>query len=94
MARFPGDPLAFVPPGSPKSHIKKVCESTDRACEGDVTVRRSRKEPAKTVRLGEDLVQEEAAMRIAENPEEAIKPKEQLRNEILDKHGAKPYDKQ
>ena len=67
---------------------------TDRACEGDVTVERSKKEPKKTVRLGEDLVQEEAAMRIAENPEEALKPKEQLRNEILDKHGAKPYDKQ
>jgi len=33
-------------------------------------------------------------MRIMENPEEALKPKEQLRNEILDKHGAKPYDKQ
>lgn len=94
LARFPGDPLAFVPPGSPKSHIKKVCEATDRACEGDVTVSRSTKPPPKTVRLGEDLVQEEAAQRIAMNPEEALKPKEQLRNEILDKHGAKPYDKQ
>ena len=94
LARFPGDPLAFVPPGSPKSHIRKVCEATDRACEGDVNVERSRKEPNNTVRLGEDLVQEEAAMRIAENPEEALKPKEKLRNEILDKHGAKPYDKQ
>ena len=94
LARFTGDPLAFVPPDSPKSHIKKVCEATDRACEGDVTVGRERKEPEETVRLGEDLVQEEAAMRIMENPEEALKPKEQLRNEILDKHGAKPYDKQ
>lgn len=94
LARFPGDPLAFVPAGSPKSHIKKVCETTDRACEGDVTVNRPRKEPAKTVRLGEDLVQEEAEQLIMKNPEEALKPKEQLRNEILDKHGAKPYDKQ
>ena len=94
LARFPGDPLAFVPAGSPKSHIKKVCEATDRACEGDVTVNRPRKEPAKTVRLGEDLVQEEAEQLIMRNPEEALKPKEQLRNEILDKHGAKPYDKQ
>ena len=94
LARFPGDPLAVVPPGSPKSHIRKVCEATDRACEGDVTVSRSAKAPPKTVRLGEDLVQEEAAHRIAMNPEEALKPKEQLRNEILDKHGAKPYDKQ
>lgn len=94
LARYPGDPLAFVPAGSPKSHIKKVCEATDRACEGDVTVNRSPKEPPKSIRLGEDLIQEEAAMRIAENPDEASKPKEQLRNEILDKHGAKPYDKQ
>ena len=94
LARFPGDPLAFVPAGSPKSHIKKVCEATDSACEGDVTVNRPRKEPAKTVRLGEDLVQEEAEQLIMRNPEEALKPKEQLRNEILDKHGAKPYDKQ
>ena len=94
LARFPGDPMAFVPPGSPKSHIKKVCESTDRACEGDVKVARAPKKPPKTVRLGEDLIQEEAAMRIIENPEEAMKPKGQLRNEILDKHGAKPYDKQ
>ena len=94
LARFPGDPLAFVPAGSPKNHIKKVCEATDRACEGDVSVERSRKSPSKTVRLGEDLVQEEAAMRIFQNPAEALKPQEQLRNEILDKHGAKPYDKQ
>tara|TARA_R100001594_G_scaffold114221_1_gene149064 strand:+ start:422 stop:964 length:543 start_codon:yes stop_codon:yes gene_type:complete len=94
LARFPGDPLAFVPAGSPKNHIKKVCEATDRACEGDVSVERSKKSPAKTVRLGEDLVQEEAAHRIAMNPEEALKSKKQLRNEILDKHGAKPYDKQ
>jgi len=94
LARFPGDPLAFVPSGSPKSHIKKVCEATDRACEGDVSVERQRKKPKETVRLAEDLVQEEAAQRIMENPEEALKPKEQLRNEILDKHGAKPYDKQ
>ena len=94
LARYPGDPLAFVPPDSPKNHIKKVCEATDRAGEGDVTVQRGPKRPQKTVRLGDDLIQEEAAMRIAENPEEALKPKEQLRNEILDKHGAKPYDKQ
>ena len=94
LARFAGDPLAFVPPGNPRNHIKKVCEETDRACEGAVTVGRERKEPKETVRLGEDLVQEEVAMRIMGNPEEALKPKEQLRNEILDKHGAKPYDKQ
>ena len=94
LARFPGDPLAFVPAGSPKSHIRKVCEATDRACEGDVSVERESKKPPKTIRLGEDLVQEEAAMRIAENPDEALKPKEQLRNEILDDHGAKPYEKQ
>ena len=94
LARFPGDPLAFVPAGSPKNHIKKVCEATDRACEGDVTVERTKRKPKRTVRLGDDLVQEEAAMRIAENPDEALKPQEQLRNEILDKHGAKPYDKQ
>ena len=94
LARYPGDPLAFVPADSPKTHIRKVCESTDRACEGDVSVERTSKRPPKSVRLGEDLIQEEAAMRIAENPDEASKPKEQLRNEILDKHGAKPYDKQ
>lgn len=94
LARFTGDPLAFVPSDSPKNHIKKVCEATDRACEGDVTVQRDRKRPSESVRLGEDLVQEEAAQRIMGNPEEALKPKEQLRNEILDKHGAQPYDKQ
>lgn len=94
LARYPGDPLAFVPADSPKNHIKKVCETTDRACEGDVSVQRESKKPPKSVRLGEDLIQEEAAMRIMKNPEEARKPKEQLRNEILDKHGAKPYDKQ
>jgi len=94
LARFPGDPMAFVPAGSPKNHIKKVCEATDRACEGAVNVERPKKAPPKTVRLGEDLVQEEAAMRIAENPEEALKSQNKLRNEILDNHGAKPYDKQ
>ena len=94
LARFTGDPLAFVPAGNPRSHIKKVCEETDRACEGAVEVSRKEQSMPETVRLADDLVQEEAAMRIAENPEEALKPKEQLRNEILDDHGAKPYDKQ
>ena len=94
LARFTGDPLAFVPAGNPRNHIKKVCEETDRACEGAVEVERKSKPMPETVRLGEDLVQEEAAMRIAENPEEALKPKDQLRNEILDDHGAKPYEQQ
>jgi len=94
LARYTGDPLAFVPAGNPRGHIKKVCEQTDRACEGAVEVGRTSKPMPETVRLGEDLIQEEAAMRIMENPEEALKPKGQLRNEILDKHGAKPYDKQ
>lgn len=88
LARYTGDPLAFVPAGNPRGHIKKVCEETDRACEGAVEVGRTQKEPEKTVPLAEDLIQEEAAIRISNDPSEGLKPDEQLRNEIIQDHGA------
>lgn len=88
LARYTGDPLAFVPAGNPRGHIKKVCEQTDRACEGAVEVGREVKKPQETVPLGEDLIQEEAAIRIQKDPSEGLKSEEQLRNEIIQDHGA------
>jgi len=88
LARYTGDPLAFVPAGNPRNHIKKVCEQTDRACEGAVEVERTKKPMKETVPLAEDLIQEEAAIRINNDPSEGLKPDDQLRNEIIQDHGA------
>lgn len=90
LARFTGDPEAFVPPTGGRGHIKKICEKRGIPCEGAVNVSAPPvdKEPAK-VRLGEDLVEESINEMVRQDPDIARKAtRRDLRDEVISKHGS------
>ena len=75
LAKFPGDPAAWISGG--QGQIKKrVAEMADD------------RGPAPT-RLAESIVRKKAKEMIAENPGLAKLPRGELRNQIIEKHGAK-----
>jgi hypothetical protein len=90
LARFPGDPQAFVPATGGRGHIQAVCERRGWACEGSVNVKsREPTEAPKSIRLGEDIVQKKIRKMVRENPDNARRPIGELRDEIINKHGSK-----
>jgi hypothetical protein len=98
LARFPGDPLAFVPSDSPRHHIQKVCEEQSKECSGAVNVkhRQPERDPLETPRgLGEDMVQEKMVEAVKENPaltklkkKHRAKAFRELREKIVHTHGS------
>lgn len=93
LARFKGDPEAFVPATGGRGYIKKLCETRGWAVEGAVKVAARQPEsdplaPEKCVPLADDLVRARMRTAIAKNPELGRKPKE-LRAAIIAKHGSK-----
>lgn len=91
LARFPGDPEAFVPPTGGRGHIRKICEQRGWAHEGVVTVKGRNDAPnpldSKEKRLGEDLVRENMRKHLAKNPGCNLSHGE-LRHTIIEKHGS------
>lgn len=57
LARFPGDPQAFVNGGDAKGHIRKVCEERGIGCSGSVNV------PQPELRQDPDVARKEAGKR-------------------------------
>ncbi len=90
LARFRGDPLAFVPAQEGLGHIRKVCEQRGLACEGAVNVKGRQQDKAITVTpLAEDLIREKTQQAIAADPGLKFKSKRELREQIIDRHGSK-----
>jgi len=90
LAEFPGDPKAFIPASGGRGHIRRVCEERNMACHGAVNVKRRELEnpPEKVTGLAEDLVQERVDAAIKADPSKA-ENLPGLREEIIEKHGAK-----
>jgi hypothetical protein len=88
LARFMGDPEAFIPPQDARGHVKRVCEARGWAAHGMVEVkhRQPEKEP-ENCRLAPDLIEERMRHMIADNPDLARKDKAELAAEIVEKHG-------
>lgn len=87
LARFIGDPLAFIPPTSGRGHIKKVCELQNRSCEGIVNYTAPViPEKEENIRLAPDLIAEQYRQDVAENPDLAHKPVNEVVEAIIDKH--------
>ena len=77
LARFPGDPEAWV---SSRGEIADRCRERGWNCKGQVNVKGDQyAEPKPDIPLDPDLVTEEVAIRIAENPEIAPTPKDKER---------------
>lgn len=93
LAAFPGDPLGFVPPTGGRAHIKKVVQMRDQDCEGIVNNKASRyrdpeitpdKEPKLNRKIVEKLAQREATL----HPEKRRLTKQELREQVIEKHGS------
>jgi len=89
LARFHGDPQAFVPPVDARLHIRQVCEERGVACSGPVTVKRRELEnPPENCRLAPDIANEIVDYMIHENPELRYKAdRRELLEEAVLKHG-------
>lgn len=90
LARYPGDPEAFVPATGGRGHIKAVCEK--RGWESDGAVQTKRREPESdptSTRLAKDLVNQKVAEAVKKNPDLKRKDQGELRHDIINKHGGK-----
>jgi hypothetical protein len=91
LAQFAGDPKAFIPSGAGyRSHIKKICEANDLACEGTVNVkRRQYRDAPKQIPLAEKLIRELTPKVLAKDPALARKKPQEIREAVIAKHGSK-----
>jgi hypothetical protein len=90
LARFPGDPMAFVPASDPRGHCRRVAEARGHGLEDDegrTIVPSPDPVMPKQVKLDVDLVEEERGMRIQQNPDLAHTNQDDLRRQIVDDHG-------
>lgn len=86
LARYPGDPEAWV---SGKGDVQRVCEKRGWACEGAVTVKSpkyNQVEPSKPF-LADDIAQQMADERIRDDPSLASMPRDQVVEEVKERHG-------
>lgn len=87
VAREDGDPDAFISQADGLSKVRKVCEQRGLYCEEAGTVRKE-VAPPKPIALADDLVAEKVA-EYKSNPEFAGKPDGELREFVIEKHGAR-----
>lgn len=95
LARFPGDPEAFVTRAQGRSYIKKLCEDRGWACEGGVKVehRQPERDPYETAApLANDIVAESMADELKKNPEMSKQDRRNLRAKVVEKHAHKWQD--
>lgn len=90
MARFRGDPAAFLPADQAKSRIKRHCAEHEIGCEGrlEIPTPTSSRPPAKNKKMAADLVEEQRRKRIRQDPGLKDKDQNELRQEIIHDHGA------
>jgi hypothetical protein len=95
LARFPGDPEAFVDQSQGRSYIKKLIEQRGGRLNMqsmDVVWNEPESDPLDSKNckpLAEDIVQQRARQMIRKEPGLAKMDRRELRQNIIDKHGAK-----
>lgn len=88
LARFPGDPEAFVSGG--RNQIKRVLEKRGWGCEGIVDVKPAQYTPEpKAAPLHPKIIEETACQMVRANPDLAKKSKAELSEMVIDAHGPK-----
>lgn len=82
LARYPGDPRAYV---SNASDVRRIAEEDNLTVDGAVNVKRSRDvEPKPDIAIADDIVEENVAIEIAKDPGKATKI-EQVREETRER---------
>ena len=93
VARFPGDPEAFVNHGQGLWYAKKLLERRGNGAEGAVTLqtREPEEDPYENPvhRLNPKIVKRKMKQIVEANPALALKDKRELTEAIVDKHGKK-----
>lgn len=92
LARFKGDPEAYVSRAQGRSYIKKLLEKRGWASEGAVNTKARQPEhdplDAKNcVPMGNDVIQHYAAKMVAKDPSLKRLKKSELRAKVIEKHG-------
>lgn len=82
--RGPACPFAWV---SDPSDVVAACKMQNKSCTGSVEFQNYRPDPTPDCPLSEDLIQESVPEFLTEHPEFRKKP-DQLRDAIIEKHGA------
>lgn len=95
IARFPGDPEAWVDQTQGRGYIKRLMEKRGWACDGAVNVVGREPEsdplaPENCKPLADDIVKIRERKMLQGNPDLARLNRSELRRRIIDKHGAKP----
>jgi hypothetical protein len=89
LARFPGDPEAFVPASGGRNHVKRVLEQRGWGSEGIVNVKPAQfvPDPPPAAPLSKGILKKMVAMKLKENPDLKTKPRAELEAQIIEKHG-------
>ena len=92
LARFPGDPEAFVTRAQGRSYIRKLCEKRGWACDGAVKVDHREPDsdplaPENCKPLGEDIIRRREYQMTKQSPELKRMDRRELRASIIEKHG-------
>lgn len=96
LARFKGDPQAFISRSDGRTHIKRLIESRGGTCDRDMNVNWREPEsdplaPENCKPLGEDIIRGHMRTEVENNPDLAKgmtpKKRQALRQSIIQKHG-------
>lgn len=88
LARFPGDPRAFISQGQGKQRVREIVTQDGTGCEGAVTVkaRPIDKEPKDKYKLAPQIVKRHLREKL-KNPENAKRGRRELVEQIIHEHG-------
>ena len=90
LARYPGDPEAFVSPSGGRGQIQKTCERRGWECDGSVKTKyREPEEAPKKKQLAESIIKRKMLDAHARRPETKEMDQGELRQQMIDKHGSK-----
>lgn len=86
LARFQGDPEAFVPQSGGRGYIRRLCERRGWECDGAVKVSGRIDDPGPDKPLGDDIVRELVR---EERKKGSTEPAGELVSKVIDEHGMK-----
>lgn len=92
LAKYPGDPEAFISPSGGRGQIQRLCEKRGWECSGAVNVKHRQPETdprEKREKLGKDLTLRKMQQEIKKNPDKSRMNMRDLRDDVTDKHGGK-----
>lgn len=88
LARFPGDPRAFISHAGGKAQVRKIAEQDGTGCEGAVSVkaREPEREPEQKHKLAPQIVRRHLREKL-KNPDNAKRDRRELVEQIVHEHG-------